>query len=250
MPTPKLCRVGVTCDFEVITCRRGLPSPRYVVPEAYIRAVSQVGGLAIMVPHQTLPENSLEQTAAAVLQGLDALVVSGGDFDVPPTFYGQAVRPGCRKAWEARSLFERALLRAALARDMPILGVCGGMQLLNVTLGGTLFQDLSERPSTAVHEQPQDRVLPHHALSLLKDSHLHRALGDGPVAVNSTHHQMVDQPGKSVRVVATAPDGVTEAIEVGGQRFAVGVQWHPEIMGGTQWEIYRALVQAAGQAGA
>ena len=250
MGTPSVCRVGVTCDFEVVTCRRGLPAPRYVVPEPYIRAVSQVGGLAIVVPHQTLPAHSEEQSAQAVLQGLDALVVSGGDFDVPPAFYSQPVRPGCRRSWEARSLFERALLRAALARDMPILGVCGGMQLLNVTLGGTLFQDLSERLGTGVHEQPQDRTLPHHPLTLLEGSHLHRALGDGPVAVNSTHHQMVDRPAQSVQVVATAPDGAIEAIEVQAKRFAVGVQWHPEVMGGPQWEIYRALVQAAGKSDA
>lgn len=233
-------RIGVTCDFETITDRRGAPSPRYLLQASYVRAVAHTGALPVLLPHLD-PE-----LAPAVLEGLDGVVFSGGDFDIPPSYYGQEPRPKLGHLLEERSAYERALCAEALARDVPVLGVCGGMQLLNVVCGGTLHQDLSERPGTGVHQQPHDKRQPHHGVEITSASLLARAVGATRLEVNSTHHQLVHALGRRVRATAVAPDGVVEGIEVEGKRFAMGVQWHPEALATPeQLAIYEALVEAA-----
>lgn len=231
--------IGVTCDFEVVQDRRGAAAPRYICPDAYVRALGAAGALAVLLPHQdpAAPEE--------LLAPLAGLVISGGDFDVPPSYYGQAPRPRLGKLLDARSSFERSLLQQAMARKMPILGVCGGMQLLNVACGGTLFQDLSERPHTASHEQPAQKHLPHHAVRLTPGSQLARIYGTELLQANSTHHQIVDRVGEPLRATGTTEDGVVEAIEHTALPFCLGVQWHPELLGGQAWRLYAALVAAA-----
>ncbi|HET6344625.1 MAG TPA: gamma-glutamyl-gamma-aminobutyrate hydrolase family protein [Myxococcota bacterium] len=241
MPLPSTpCRIGITCDYETFIDRRGAPAARYVSPAPYVEAVMQAGADPWLLP------NLAPERAGAYLERLDGLVLSGGDFDVPPAYYGQAPRAGLGTVLEARSASERGLLIEALRRDLPILGVCGGMQLLNVVAGGTLFQDVRERPGTAQHQQPHDKREPHHEVRLEPDSRLAAALGETTTRVNSTHHQLIDGPGPSVRVVGVAPDGVVEAIEWRQATFVVGVQWHPEVMHDpAQRRIYQALVDAA-----
>jgi putative glutamine amidotransferase len=234
------CRIGITCDYETFVDRRGAPAARYVSPAPYAEVLTQAGADPWLLP------NLSPERVGPYLDGLHGLVVSGGDFDVPPAYYGQTPRPGLGKVLETRSASERALLTEALRRGMPILGVCGGMQLLNVVAGGTLFQDVRERAGTAEHQQPHDKREPHHDVRLEPDSRLAAALGATTTRVNSTHHQLIDGPGPQVRVVGVAPDGVVEAIEWRGAAFAVGVQWHPEVMHDpAQGGIYRALVAAA-----
>ncbi len=232
--------IGLTCDHETITDSRGAPAPRYLAPEPYVRAVARAGAVPVLLPHAELDD--LEE----LLGPLGALVVTGGDFDLPPSYYGEAQRPCTRRLLEARSNFERALCRAALHAGKPLLGVCGGMQLLNVVLGGTLFQDRSERPGTLDHEQPHDRREPHHEVEIARDSRLRRICGAHTLAVNSTHHQMVRDLGAGVIASAVAPDGVIEAIEVSGRPLTLGVQWHPELLDAPEHQaIYTALVRAA-----
>jgi putative glutamine amidotransferase len=233
--------IGLTCDYETITDRRGQPSPRFVVPEAYVAAVSAAGGEPLALPHRSI------ETAARLLELVQGLVVTGGDFDVPPSFYGDTPHPKLGRLCEPRSAFERALLAGALERRMPVLGVCGGMQLLNVVRGGTLFQDVSERAGTQEHTQPFDKRKAFHEVAVEPGSLLFRAVGRAQVGVNSTHHQIVRELGRGVRPSATAPDGVVEAIEVPELPFVLGVQWHPEAMPDEpQLGIYRTLVEAAG----
>lgn len=230
--------VGVTCDEQQLTDRRGSAQSRFYVSSAYVRAIEKVGAACVLLPFH-------EENAERLLVRIDALVVSGGDFDVPPDYYGQAVDAKCGRLKPERSAFERTLLEAALARDMPVLGVCGGMQLLNVVCGGTLHQDLSLRPDTGVHEQTAPTVEASHALQVQPGSRLAALTGRTQLPANSTHHQIVDRLGTGLVPAATAEDGVVEAIEHERHRFAVGVQWHPEAMAtAEQLAIYRGLVAA------
>ncbi len=241
MKTP---RIGITCDFETITDRRGTPAPRYVCNQSYVSAVVRGGGLPILIPHESPGE------AARFLDGVDGLLITGGDFDIPPSYYGEAPRQGLGTLVEERSGLERDLCQEALARSMPLLGVCGGMQMLNVVCGGTLYQDLAERAATDEHQQPYDKRLPAHEVELAAGSRLARIFNAETLSVNSTHHQVLRYLGEELKASALAPDGVVEAIELDGEPFVVGVQWHPEaLISGDHLPLYRAFVNAARERG-
>ena len=191
------------------------------------------------------------EPAAALdyLDGLDGLIVTGGDFDVDPALFGAAARHDSITTKDRRTAFELALTRAALARDLPLLGICGGQQLLNVALGGTLIQHIpDEVPGALAHEQPNPRSEPGHVIRLEPGSLLQRICGVEKMAVNSAHHQAVKAPGPGVLVSAQAPDGVIEGIEAPDRRFCLGVQWHPEydIAPGDP-AIFAALAAAAAE---
>jgi putative glutamine amidotransferase len=227
-------RIGLTLDGDE---GRG----RYELRASYVEAVLAAGGLPILLPHA--PE-----AAAAYLALLDGLVVTGGAFDVPPELYGEARRKECGPTKPARTAFEKDLLEAALAARLPVLGVCGGMQLLNVVRGGTLHQDLVADLGLAGHEQPAPKDVPSHRAVVAPGTQLAALVGAGPIEVNSTHHQAVKDPGSGVLVSARAPDGVVEAIELPDLPFALGVQWHPEATvrhDPRHAAVYRGLVVAA-----
>jgi len=232
--------VAITCDHETINDRRGIPAPRYVSPQAYADAVLSAGGDPVFLPYT--PEDRVSR----VLDFADALVLSGGDFDVPPDYYGEEPHPKLGRIVRARSDFERALLLGALRRDTPVLAVCGGMQLLNALRGGTLVQDLSLRPNTQVHEQPNNRAEPSHPVTVKEGSRLAQLTGKDQLEVNSTHHQVLGHVAPDLKASAVAPDGVVEAIEDPGRRFVLGIQWHPELLGTpVQLRLYEGLVDAA-----
>lgn len=234
--------VGITCDFEPRTDQRGGRADRYWLSDTYVRAVAQAGGHALLLPNaaEFVPED-----APAMLAPFDALVVSGGAFDLDPADYGQAKHAWCGPLAPARTHFERGLLRCARARHMPVLGVCAGMQLMVVEAGGTLYQDVRLRPNTAVHEQPLEKAKPFHPITATPGSLLARLMGTTTFDVNSTHHQVVDAPG-SLSVVARSPDGVVEGVEDPARPFDLGVQWHPEALEhGAGLALYRGLIAAA-----
>ena len=227
-------RIGLTLDADE---GRG----RYELARSYVDAVLAAGGLPILLPHAV-------EAAATYLALLDGLVVTGGAFDVPPELYGEARRPECGPAKPARTAFEKDLLEAALAARFPVLGVCGGMQLLNVVRGGTLHQDLASGAGIPGHEQPPPKDAPSHAVLVVAGTLLAALVGPGELRVNSTHHQAVKDAGQGVLVSARAPDGVVEAIELPDLPFALGVQWHPEAVlrhEPRHAALYRALVAAA-----
>ncbi len=227
-------RIGLTLDVDEERKRYGLEA-------RYVDAVLAAGGLPILLPHA-------QDAAAAYLALLDGLVVTGGAFDVPPELYGEARRDVCGPLRPERTAFEKVLLEAALAARLPVLGVCGGMQLLNVVRGGTLHQDLVADARISGHEQPPPKDVPSHEVAVAPGTLLADLVGAGPLRVNSTHHQAVRDPGEGVLVSARAPDGVVEGIELPDLPFAIGVQWHPEAAlrhEARHAAIYRGLVRAA-----
>jgi putative glutamine amidotransferase len=233
--------VGLTPDQGKTVERPGRPSlPLYELKEAYANAVLAAGGLPIVLPYAE-DEESVREAAALC----DALVVTGGAFDIPPEAYGAAAHQRLGATKPQRTQFEQRILRLALEARKPVLGVCGGMQLLAVELGGTLYQDIrDELPAALDHEQKVDPRTPGHAARVEPGTRLAHIVGVERLEVNSTHHQAVRDPGRA-RVSAVAPDGVIEAIEL-ADRFAVGVEWHPELLPGAEHlALYRALVEAA-----
>ncbi len=214
--------------------------PWYALRENYCGAVARAGGLPFALPH----EPALVET---MLDRIDGLVITGGAFDVDPALFGDrhvhdsvSLKPG-------RTGFEMALTRAALARDLPILGICGGEQLLNVALGGTLIQHIPDAiPDALAHEQPNPRDEPGHEIAILPGTRLHRITGETRMAVNSAHHQAVARPAPDCIVNAVAPDGVIEGIEAPDRRFCIGVEWHPEfLLSRGDQRLLEALVAAS-----
>ena len=230
--------VGVTLDVE----KPGGYSkyPWYALRTNYAQAIAGAGGLPVALP-------DLPELAEDLLARIDALVVTGGAFDVDPALYGDATRHASVTLKETRTATELALVRGALARDMPVLGICGGEQLLAVALGGTLIQHIpASVPGALAHEQPNPRHEPGHAVKIVAGTRLHRIVGVDRMEVNSAHHQAVRGAGPGAVVDALAEDGVIEGIEAPRHRFCLGVQWHPEfLIGPGDRRIFDALIAAA-----
>jgi len=199
-----------------------------LLPAGYPRLVQHAGGLAAMLPPDA-PEH-----AAATVARLDGLVVAGGP-DVEPVHYGAAPDPRTGPPARARDTWELALIRAALAAGVPLLGICRGMQLLNVALGGTLVQHIDGHA-----EVPG--VFGHHPVKPVPGT-VYGDLAPEETSVPTYHHQAVDRLGEGLLASAHAPDGTVEAIELPGPPWVLGVQWHPEM--GTDLRVMRGLVAAA-----
>jgi putative glutamine amidotransferase len=218
MPTRPI--IGVTLDAEEPGGYSKLPW--YALRKNYFAALAEAGALPIALPHHA-------ELAEAYLDRIDGLLITGGAFDVDPSLYGDGSTHPTVTLKAGRTDFELAVTRGALARDMPVLGICGGEQLLAVALGGTLVQHIPDSIQTEIeHEQPNPRNEPGHEVAIAEGTLLARIIGKPRMAVNSAHHQAVATPGAGARVNAVAPDGVVEGLEHPGHRFALGVQWHPE----------------------
>lgn len=212
--------------------------PAALVPQTYADGVALAGGVPVLLP----PAGDSVDTAADAVAAIAALVLSGGA-DVDPARYGEAVLPTTvtrpdRDAWEL------ALLHAALATGLPVLAICRGMQLLNVAVGGTLYQHLPDVVGTDAH-QPTDGVFGSTMARVAADSRIGRILGDR-VTVHCHHHQAVRTLGDGLAAVAFAADGTIEAVEHTGPAFVLGVQWHPERDAADQ-RLFQALIRAAAE---
>ena len=230
--------IGITPDVGETAGRAGRPPmPRYELKQAYADAVLAAGGLPIVLPYSEDEAASVEAVALC-----DGLVITGGAFDIPPELYGARAGDRLGPMKRGRTAYEQRVLHAALEASKPVLGVCGGMQLLAVELGGTLWQDIGDEVSGAFdHEQKLDPREPGHPVKVIEGTALEAILGVRDLQVNSTHHQAVRDPGRA-RVCAVSPDLIIEAIEL-PDHFALGVQWHPELLAGAEHlALYRALV--------
>jgi putative glutamine amidotransferase len=212
----------------------------------YMIAVERAGGIPVVLPPLDLDD------VDPLLDRFDGLCLSGGP-DMDPGTYGGRYHPKLGPTEPELDRFELAMTREACARDMPILAICRGQQLLNVARGGTLYQDLpDQRPSDLAHRLPGKGQHGAHEVDVEEGSLLGRALGGLTSArVNSYHHQAVQELGKGVKPVAWAPDGVVEGIELPDHDFAVGVQWHAEaiVEQPEQLALFREFVAAAGRYG-
>ena len=202
-----------------------------LLPERYTAYVQRSGGIAVLLPPDS-PERAPE-----VLARLDALVIAGGP-DIDPAYYGESAHPSTDVASPERDLWEVALLRGALAAGMPVLGICRGMQVLNVVCGGTLVQHLPDVVDVDVHGGSPG-CYGAHVVRPVPGTLVGGLLPESELEVPTFHHQAVGRLGAGLRVSALAPDGTVEAVE--GPGFTVGVQWHPEQ--GDDLRVMRALVQ-------
>ncbi len=207
--------------------------PAALLPFAYVRAVAGAGGAPLLVP-------PVGDAVAPALEVLDGLLLAGGA-DLDPAGYRAEPHPETTGTRPERDASELVLLRAALDDGLPVLGVCRGMQLLNVALGGTLEQHLPDAVGHEGHRGPPG-VFAEHDVRLEPDALVGRALG-ATTAVRSYHHQGVDRVGDGLRVVGRSDDGVVEALEHEALPFVVGVLWHPEA--GEDPRLFEAFVEAA-----
>lgn len=202
-------------------------APTYEIPQAYLDATLTAGGLPILLP-TSLPITALPE----LVNRFDGFVLSGGG-DVDPALYGGHLDATVHSIDPERDAFERALIPLVLQADKPLLAICRGVQILNVALGGSLYEDIpSALPEALRHDWypdiPRDYLA--HTVEIEQGSRLAEILGTRKLRTNSLHHQAIRQPAPGLEVVARAEDDVIEAVELPGKRFAIGVQWHPECL--------------------
>jgi putative glutamine amidotransferase len=213
---------------------------------SYLKAIAGVGGAPVIVP-----TGLEEETLQAVFERLNGLVLPGGG-DVSPDIYGETPHEKLGRVDEALDVTELALTRWAVAADRPLLAICRGIQVLNVALGGTLYQDIpSQLPNALEHHRSRSRGYPPndqaHDVTVEPGSRLAAALGATEVTTNSRHHQAIKAPATGLKVVAHTSDGLIEGVEVPDTRFIVGVQWHPENLvdeDPAMRRLFEALVKA------
>ncbi|MBA2640662.1 MAG: gamma-glutamyl-gamma-aminobutyrate hydrolase family protein [Nocardioidaceae bacterium] len=229
--------IGISAYVEPASWAVWRAVPAVLVPLGYVRHVRDAGGLPVLLP--PLPAGSDEALAAALLGRLDGLVIAGG-VDVEPGRYGADPHPTVQPPRPDRDSTELAFAGLSADRDLPVLGVCRGMQVMCVQAGGRLEQHLPDRVGHDDHA-PAPGAYGEHRVRTVAGTRLAEVLGE-QVAVPTYHHQgLAEHPG--LTPAAWSDDGVLEAVEVTGARFRVGVQWHPEV--GDDPRLFEALVAAA-----
>jgi putative glutamine amidotransferase len=231
--------IGVSTSITV-----GTAPERAYVNSTYLNAIQQAGGVPVALPPQ-LSGRSWERLAA----GLDGLLLTGGG-DIDPTLFGETPHPTLYDVAPVRDTFEASAARWALERRVPLLCICRGVQVLNVALGGSLYQDVATEPGTTLtHSQKEPRDQPTHKVKVAPGSRLADVMGADEVEVNSMHHQALKTLGRGLVAVAWAPDQLVEGVEMPEQpSFVLGVQWHPEELTGhsdAARRLFAALVTHA-----
>ncbi len=204
----------------------GGPEPTYFLRARYIRAVEELGGIPLILPLVADPA-----ARRRLLDTVDGLLLTGSGPDLPPGLYGEKKRYKFPMVNKRRADFELEVVRQARVRDLPLLGICGGMQTVNVACGGSLFQDIpAQVPSAMDHRQKAKAIHVSHAVTVTSKSLLRRVVASETLMVNSSHHQSVKRVAPSLMASALAQDGIVEAIESPHHRFLLAVQWHPEYL--------------------
>ena len=216
--------------------------PWYAARKNYADPISKLNGIPIFLSHDL-------KNLKDYLSLIDGLIITGGDFDINPSFYGENIKSKTVSLKEERTNFEFKILEEALKKNIPTLCICGGHQLLNVVLGGSLYQDINEEFVTEIdHEQKLPRDLGSHTVEIKEKTKLRNIVSKNQMFVNSAHHQAVDKLGKNLIISAVSEDGIIEAIETKTSNYCLGVQWHPEFLIDNK-DIYviKSLVTSAKQ---
>lgn len=219
--------IGVTADLSEAPNKSDQPQEAtFFVPQRYISAIERAGALALIMP----PAPSAAEVHR-VIASLDGLLITGGNFDIDPRWYREKPMRELREIKARRTEFELKVTERALKEDLPVLGICGGAQAINVALGGSLYQDIATQIAGAgVHEQSARKEHGGHQVDIAAGSRLHTIVERRKVEVNTTHHQAVKDVGHGLVVNAKAEDGVIEGIESTRHPWVLGVQWHPEVL--------------------
>lgn len=225
--------IGITADYS--TKDHYSKYPWYALRENYAGCLTDLGAIPLILPH--------DLNAIPVYEALiDGLVITGGDFDIDPRYYGEDINPEVTNIIEGRTSFEMAIFKQFYASGKPIFGICGGQQLINVALGGSLVQHIPDITNNVIpHSQPNPRHQTSHTVNIEPTSKLHTICQQSKIEVNSSHHQAVARLGKNLIASGIAPDGVIEAIEDATHPFCMGMQWHPEFF---CTEHDRAIIQS------
>ena len=241
MTEKRIPLIGITC----MTILAENYSPRVGMSQSYVDALLKAGAAPMLIP------NIADKAALrAVYQRLDGLLLPGGG-DIDPAHYGEARHEKCNQPSAERDDTELALARWAMEGEVPILAICRGIQVLNVALGGSLYQDiLSQIPGAQRHDwypnHPRDRLS--HTVAISPGTRLARIAGTTSLEVNSLHHQSVKDLAPGLAETGRSPDGIIEAVEAPDHAFAIGVQWHPEeLVGGDAraQRLFAAFVEAS-----
>lgn len=232
--------IGITSDFNAGDREdMGGREPTYFLRARYVRAIEELGGIPLVLP---LIADS--RARRRLLNDLDGLLLTGSGPDLDPRLYGERQRYKFRVVSRRRADFELEIVRLATKSGLPTLGICGGMQSINVACGGSLFQDIpSQVRDPLQHRQPAPATALSHSVTVAPGSLLWRIVHQTRLRVNSSHHQSVKAVAPSLIAGAVAPDGIIEAIESPVHRFFLGIQWHPEFLF-DRHELHRRLFQA------
>jgi putative glutamine amidotransferase len=231
-------RIGITMSLE--------QEGKQFVMRDYTDAIMEAGGIPFLLPYTVN-----ERVIAQMSRDLDGLLLTGGG-DIDPTLFDEEPHPGLREIVPDRDEMEIALIEHFMAQNKPIFGICRGCQILNIALGGDMYQDLATQKEEVIqHSQQAPRNHASHTVHISEGSLLHRIFNKNAAKVNSFHHQAIRSVAPVLRVSALARDGVIEAIESQSHAFVLGVQWHPECMVKTDADsrqMFRAFVEACREA--
>ncbi|HKE61847.1 MAG TPA: gamma-glutamyl-gamma-aminobutyrate hydrolase family protein [Nitrospira sp.] len=232
--------IGVTPDFNAGDRKEwGGREPTYFLRARYVRAIEDLGAIPVV-----LPLVADLHARRRLLAHIDGLLLTGSGPDLAPELYGERQRYKFHVMSQRRTTFELEMVQLARAADLPVLGICGGMQAMNVAFGGSLYQDIGSQLSNALqHRQPIPATKLSHAVTITSGSLLRRIVKTVTMRVNSSHHQSVKDVAPSLVASAVAPDGIVEAIESPAQRFFLGIQWHPEFLF-ERHRLHRRLFEA------
>ena len=195
--------------------------PWYAIRKNYLHSIEEVGGVPFPLFHSL---DSIDKIPSLI----DGIIITGGDFDIHPSLYGQA-DTNSRNVKVLRTSFEIELCKKSLLNNIPLLGICGGEQLINISLGGTLIQDIKSLEfETLEHEQSNPRNQTSHQVHIEPKTLLHKIVGEDTIGVNSAHHQAINKLGDGLIISGKSKDGIIESIESLNHKWCIGIQWHPE----------------------
>lgn len=238
--------IGISSNFGYTAASTSFPHsvmPNHNLGDSYVQAIERAGGIPLIIPNYTNAKEMLD-----LVHQIDGLLISGG-VDVDSKLWGERAITEVTAFQPRRDTTEAEMVREAINNtNIPVLGICRGEQMLNVAMGGSLVQDLKKEGKLEHRMTMYERNVPSHTVKIVPGSKLAKIIGSDTAWVNSYHHQAVREvaPG-FVKVAESDPDGVTESIELPGERFVLGVQWHPEglIDNDEHQAIFRAFVNAA-----